>query len=158
MSCLLYYRQAQLHANLPNFILAGVNFFVTLDVILNIAFETYTLHLVATWPNTCDSCAYVPRNTFGHLELFVLITYRYPSFWVLPKRCSETHFDTCIRFCFYKAIRTLCLRKTFVATEMKFRTFASTDPMQYKKVFFDRLYRSLYQIYIFTSSQSFISE
>ena len=106
--------------------------------------ETYTLHLVATWPNTCDSYIPVLRNTFSHLEVFVLITYRYPLFWVLPKRCSETPFDSSIRFCFYKAIRTLCLRKKFVATEMIFRTFARTDPMQCEKMFFDRLYRSLY--------------
>jgi len=56
---------------------------MTLEVILNAAFATYTLHLVATWPNTCDSCTYVLINTFGHPEVFVLITYRCPLFWVL---------------------------------------------------------------------------
>jgi hypothetical protein len=80
MSCLLYYRQSQLLATLPNCILAGANLFVTLDVILNIAFETDKLHLVAIWPNTCDSCTYVLRNNFGYLEAFVLITYQYPLF------------------------------------------------------------------------------
>lgn len=80
MSCLPYYRQAQLHATLPNFNLTGANRFITLDVILHASFATYTLYLVATFPNTCDSCTYVLRNTFGHLEVFVLITYRYLCF------------------------------------------------------------------------------
>jgi len=77
---------------------------MTLDVILNATFATYTLHLVATWPNTCVSWTYDLRNTFGHPEMFVLIMYRCALFWVLAIRCSETPFGPCIRLCFDKVM------------------------------------------------------
>jgi hypothetical protein len=125
---------------------------MTLDVILNATFATYTLHLVATWPNTCVSCTYDLRNTFGHPEIFVLITYRCALFWVLAIRCSETPFDPCIRLCFDKAIRALCLRKRFVATEIILHTFVRTDTMRWGKGYFDILYRILYKNYICTTS------
>jgi hypothetical protein len=142
----------RLHTILPNVNLTGANIFKTLDVILNAAFAIYTLYLVATLSNTCVSCSCILRNTFDHPELFVLITYRCPLFWVLAKRCSETLFDRCIRLCLDKTIRPLCLRKRFVATEMIFHTFACTDTMRWEKAYFDSLCRRLYKSYICTTS------
>ena len=112
-----------LHASLPNCNHTWAEIFLTLDIILNAAFATYTLHLVATLPNTCDSCTYVLRNIFGHPEVAVLNRYLCPLFWILAVLWSEKPFDPWRWLCFDKEIRALCLRERFVETEMIFHTF-----------------------------------